>query len=59
VETSRTDPATFAALTDTISFELRAQLAAAGLQLEEIQGVAEMVADQVLAEWDVTRRRPE
>jgi hypothetical protein len=50
------DPATFAALTDTINFELRAQLVDANLDLEEIAEVAAMVADQVLAEWDLVRR---
>lgn len=52
------DQATFDALKDTIVFELRAQLAMreSGLDLREIEAIAEMVADQVLTEHEVIRR---
>lgn len=50
------DPAIIAALTDTIVFELRAQLVDTGLDLHEIEGIAAMVADQVLTEWNVSPR---
>jgi hypothetical protein len=53
---SSKNPATVAALTDTIVFELRAQLADARLDLDEIEAIAAMVADQVLTEWDVCPR---
>ncbi len=54
------DRAVVDALIDTINFELRAQLALAGLDLdlEEITSVATMVADQVLTEFEVTPRVP-
>ena len=50
--------ATFAALSDTIAFELRAQLADPSYAVvwDRIDAVAEMVADQVLTEWQVRPR---
>jgi hypothetical protein len=53
---SEPEQATVAALTDTIAFELRAQLALSGLGADEIEVVAAMIADQVLTESNVTRR---
>jgi hypothetical protein len=46
------------ALTETIDYELRAQLALAEVPLdrENIAGIASMVADQVLTEFVVTPR---
>ena len=54
----RPEQALVDALIDTINFELCAQLADAGLDLEEIKSVATMVADQVLTEFYVTPRTP-
>ena len=52
------DAALVEALTETIDYELRAQLALADVPLdrEDIAGIAAMVADQVLAEFAVTPR---
>jgi len=51
-----TDRAAVAALTETIIFELSAQLADSNLDLQEIEAIAAMVADQVLTEFHVTPR---
>jgi hypothetical protein len=50
--------ATFAALSDTIAFELKAQLADPSYAVvwDRINVVAQMVADQVLTEWEVSPR---
>jgi hypothetical protein len=52
------DAALFRALTETIDWELSAQLALAEVRLdrENIAVIAEMVADQVLVEFEVTPR---
>jgi hypothetical protein len=52
------EQATFDALRDTVLFELRAQLAIreVALDMEEIETIAEMVADQVLQEHEVVPR---
>jgi hypothetical protein len=50
------DEALVKSLIEIIDFELRAQLATANLDPAEIQGIATMVADQVLAEFEVSPR---
>jgi hypothetical protein len=52
------DPALVEALTETIDYELRAQLALADVRLdpEHIAGIAAMVADEVLTEFAVAAR---
>jgi hypothetical protein len=54
------DQALFDALTETIDFELRAQLASPdhNVDADEIRAIAGMVADQVLTEFNIAPREP-